>query len=78
MVLGETGCGKSTFLNSLANYLLGVDVDDQYRYYLIVENDANQTESVTQLITDYYIKDQYSEVVYRLIDTPGFGDTKGV
>ena len=34
--------------------------------------------SITQTITDYYIKDSMSGDVYRFIDTPGFGDTKGL
>lgn len=36
IVLGETGCGKSTFLNSLANFLSGVDIWDPFRYLIVM------------------------------------------
>ncbi len=29
------------------------------------------------MITDYYLKDKLTNTVYRLIDTPGLGDTRG-
>lgn len=38
----------------------------------------SQTGSITSVITDYYLKDKYTQTVYRLIDTPGFGDTRGI
>lgn len=47
IVLGETGCGKSTFLNSLANYLAGVEVEDPFRYFIVVENTQSQLQSIT-------------------------------
>lgn len=53
-------------------------MDDPFRYYLIVENEESQINALTQTITDYYIKDTYTDDIYRLIDTPGFGDTEGV
>ena len=78
MVFGETGCGKSTFLNSIANYVLGVELEDNFRYNIIVEDTKSQLGSITSKITDYYLKDRITNTVYRLIDTPGFGDTRGV
>lgn len=38
MVVGETGSGKTTLLNSFVNFLLGVNINDQYRYKIILEN----------------------------------------
>ena len=32
MVVGETGCGKTTLLNSFINSLLGVDMNDNFRF----------------------------------------------
>jgi septin family protein len=77
IVFGETGCGKSTFLNSIANYILGVELEDNYRYLIIAEDTRSQKGSITSVITDYYLKDKQTNTVYRLIDTPGFGDTRG-
>jgi ABC-type lipoprotein export system ATPase subunit len=36
MVFGETGSGKSTFLNAIVNYLAMVDIEDSFRYQLVV------------------------------------------
>lgn len=53
-------------------------MEDTFRYIVIVENDVRQTQSLTRTINDYYIKNSRTGVVYRLIDTPGFGDTEGL
>jgi GTP-binding protein EngB required for normal cell division len=34
-------------------------------------------KSVTREINSYYIKDVRNNNCYRIIDTPGFGDTEG-
>lgn len=78
IVFGETGCGKSTFLNAIVNYVAGVEMEDTFRYIVIVENDSSQLKSLTSTINDYYIKNSRTGQVYRLIDTPGFGDTEGI
>lgn len=53
-------------------------MEDTFRYLIIVEDDSNQMRSITQTINDYYIKNTRTGLVYRLIDTPGFGDTSGI
>ena len=82
MVVGATGSGKTTLINAMVNYLFGVDLEDDFRFKLIVEEAAkDQTKSVTKWITAYTIPAQEgSPVPYTLtiIDTPGFGDTEGV
>lgn len=78
MVLGETGCGKSTFLNSLINYLCEVEMCDPIRYQIIIENTSDQTKSITKQINTYFVRDLRNGKVYKLIDTPGFGDTDGM
>jgi hypothetical protein len=35
-------------------------------------------KSITNEITSYYIKDIRNGNCYRIIDTPGFGDTEGI
>ena len=39
LVLGQTGAGKSTLIDSLVNYWLGIRLWDEYRYKLIREDD---------------------------------------
>lgn len=78
IVFGETGSGKSTLLNSLVNYLLHVDKYDPFRYVIIVDNPKTQMHSITNKISDYYVQDTVTQIVYRFIDTPGFGDTNGL
>jgi len=77
LVVGETGCGKSTFLNSFINYLSVIEVCDPIRYQIVVENTSSQTKSITKDITSYFVKNLRNGKYYRLIDTPGFGDTEG-
>ena len=39
VVLGQTGCGKTTLVDSFLNYILGVDFFDKFRYKLVDERD---------------------------------------
>ena len=82
MVVGATGAGKSTLINAMANYIMGVDWKDEYRFKLISEETAHdQTKSQTKCITAYtFHKGRGSPLPYTLtvIDTPGFGDTGGL
>ena len=82
MLVGATGAGKTTLINTMANYIMGVDWEDEYRFELISEETAHdQTKSQTQCITAYtFYKDEGSLLPYTLtvIDTPGFGDTGGL
>ena len=38
MVVGHTGCGKTTLLNSFINYILGIEIEIDFRYENIHEN----------------------------------------
>lgn len=81
MVVGETGSGKSTLINGMLNYILGVKFEDPFRFKVINEEKLPQTVSQTQNITSYTFGHPYSaELPYDLtiIDTPGFGDTRGL
>jgi len=83
MVLGATGAGKSTTLNGLVNYMVGVQWDDNFRFRLISEldTDHNQAQSQTSWVTAYVVhwrpgfKVDYTLII---IDTPGYGDTRGI
>ena len=82
MVVGATGAGKTTLINGIVNFLLGVTWEDDFRFKLITdETSKSQAESQTSYITAYtFHRMEGSRVPYTLtlIDTPGFGDTRGV
>ncbi|MGH0142646.1 UNVERIFIED_CONTAM: hypothetical protein FKN15_064580 [Acipenser sinensis] len=82
MVIGATGSGKTTLINGMINYILGVKWEDDFRYKLIdEETNTSQAHSQTSEVTAYqiYYKEGF-KVPFSLtiIDTPGFGDTKGI
>ncbi|CAF1334549.1 unnamed protein product [Rotaria sordida] len=104
LLLGESGVGKSTFINAFANYLhfqtLGdaeksepiviipvsflLTINDNFDEKIIKfghidsnENHNNSGQSVTQQCKSY-VFDISNEKKLRIIDTPGFGDTRGI
>ncbi|XP_078514839.1 uncharacterized protein LOC144773588 [Lissotriton helveticus] len=82
MVLGATGSGKTTLVNGMINFILGVEWKDNFRFKLINEVvDKSQAHSQTSVVTAYEINFQEGfRIPYSLtiIDTPGFGDTRGI
>ncbi|XP_059827171.1 uncharacterized protein LOC132394780 [Hypanus sabinus] len=82
VLLGATGAGKTTLINGMINYILGVEWEDNSRYMLIHEETGkSQAESQTSSITAYQIHHHVGfKIDYSLtvIDTPGFGDTRGI
>ena len=82
MLVGATGSGKTTLINGLANYVMGVEWDDPFRFKLVTEEGGkSQAHSQTTWITAYKLhKFPGSPLPYTLtiIDTPGFGDTRGL
>ena len=78
LVLGGTGAGKTTLLNTLVSYCLGVQRKDSFRYTIVDERGANQVGSVTNKVTEYFIEGTPRNPPLMIIDTPGFGDTRGV
>ncbi|MEK0194028.1 GTPase [Microcoleus anatoxicus] len=82
MVVGATGAGKTTLINGMVNYILGVEWKDDFRFKLIVEEGGySQAHSQTKSITAYTLHPMKgSNLTYKLtiIDTPGFGDTEGL
>ena len=82
MAVGATGAGKSTLINGMLNYIMGVKFEDDCRLKLITDEiTLSQAHSQTQKITSYTIYwHEESPVDYNLIivDTPGFGDTRGI
>ncbi|XP_039593962.1 uncharacterized protein LOC120516368 [Polypterus senegalus] len=82
MVLGATGSGKSTLINGMVNYILGVQWGDDFRFKLIHEETSrSQAESQTSAVSAYEMNYQDCFKVpysFTIVDTPGFGDTRGI
>ncbi|XP_078514838.1 uncharacterized protein LOC144773585 [Lissotriton helveticus] len=82
MVLGATGSGKTTLINGMINFILGVEWKDNFRFKLINKVvTTSQAHSQTSEVTAYEIHFQEGfRIPYSLtiIDTPGFGDTQGI
>ena len=79
LLIGKTGDGKSSFVNSLVNIYLGIKFEDNFRYLLIRNDDEDQRQSKTKNITVYNIRPKkgLNFPPLKIIDTPGFGDTEG-
>ena len=103
LLLGESGVGKSTFINAFANYLRFQSLEEAQQgkpivvipvsYVMAVNDnfeeriikfggaDSNENhndfgESVTQQCKSY-VFNIFDKKKLRIIDTPGFGDTRG-
>ena len=61
MLIGQTQTGKSTFINDMAGE------------YLADEGSEEESVSETSKVESYWLK----ELGLRLVDTPGFSDSRG-
>ncbi|KAM4720228.1 uncharacterized protein FYW61_015723 isoform 1-T3 [Anableps anableps] len=81
LLVGETGTGKSTLINALFNYTVGVKFEDQVWFQIVEEKEkSQQTQSQTSDVIVYQIfgcEDQTLPFSMTIIDTPGYGSTKG-
>ncbi|XP_056316875.1 uncharacterized protein LOC130231551 isoform X2 [Danio aesculapii] len=79
LMVGETGTGKTTIINTMVNHLLGVKFEDQEFYQITEEEEqqADQTQSQTSEITVYEVFVEENPISLTIIDTPGYGDTRG-
>ncbi|XP_063586210.1 uncharacterized protein LOC134763571 [Penaeus indicus] len=82
LLLGETGVGKTTFLNTFLNMVFGVGLKDELRLQFKDQMDQakDSTQSQTEYTTAFTIYRQEGmpqPFNYMVIDTPGLGDTEG-
>ena len=83
LLIGETGSGKTSFLNLLCNYgivqELGIDVGVQHFHSfneIKLENAiSNKMQSKTSDALKYAVS--LGDTNLEIIDTPGFGDSRG-
>jgi hypothetical protein len=84
ILMGATGCGKSTLINGMVNYILGVKWNDPFRFVCVRDDETtakNQAHSQTSSVTAYTLRHHDGMAVpysITIIDTPGYGDTRGV
>uniref|UniRef100_A0A8C2FVG7 Uncharacterized protein n=1 Tax=Cyprinus carpio TaxID=7962 RepID=A0A8C2FVG7_CYPCA len=79
LLVGETGTGKTTMINAIINYILGVQREDKVWFEITDDqSDRTQVHSQTSSITVYEFYLQESPKDLTIIDTPGYGDTRGI
>ncbi|CAG0903048.1 unnamed protein product [Darwinula stevensoni] len=84
LLVGGTGSGKSTMINAIANFVLGVEWEDEFRFKIKTEKGQKKRSSQysqTKWINSYIFQWQEGFRIphsLTVIDTPGFGDTDGI
>ena len=82
LLVGPPSTGKTTLINAIVNYVLGVEWKDTFRFKLVVDDKmSSQSHSQEKAINIYTIYPmEGSKLTYTLtiVDTPGYGDSRGL
>lgn len=82
LLVGATGTGKSTLINTMVNFVMGVKFEDKVWFEIITDEKGRpEAESQTSEVSVYEVFGfEGTTVPYSLtiIDTPGYGDTRGI
>ena len=71
MLVGATGAGKTTLLNCIANYILGVRLEDNFQFKVDV---ADHSQASAYMF--YPLDGSQLSYTLTVIDTPGFDNGK--
>ncbi|XP_044189076.1 uncharacterized protein LOC122968142 [Thunnus albacares] len=81
LLVGETRTGKSTLINALVNYTMGVKFEDNIWFEIVEDEKRSQSESQTSDVIVYQIfgfEDKTLPFSLTIIDTPGYRDTREI
>ena len=76
LLVGPPGTGKTTLINAIVNYVLGVEWRDNFRFKLVV--DDKTTSKAINIYTIYPMEGSKLTYTLTIIDTPGYGDARGL
>ena len=82
LLVGPPGTGKTTLINALVNYVLGVEWRDNFRFKLVVDDKTTSKsysqEKAINIYTIYPMEGSKLTYTLTIIDTPGYGDARGL